>query len=931
MFIKWEKIILKNFMSYGNEGTIFYFDKSPTTLISGKNGAGKALTLDSLLCTPKGFITMKDIKLNDKVASIDGSFSNVIGIWPQGIKDIYRITLKDGKTVDCSGDHLWTGYYTGHKNTNGTYTAKDILLTMQACKTDTHNHYSGFVLPAIEPIDFYEIKTKLPLPPYLLGVLLGDGCLSDNSISITNTDEHIISKCRDIIESLSHNLVTGSNHSYRIVKPINIRRHRGYPNKIKNIIEDLGLFGSHSETKFIPEIYKYSSVQERYELMKGLMDTDGYVSKTGEIQYTTVSEKLCNDINFIIESLGGYCTIKTSIPTYTHNGIKKSGKLVYTLNIKLKNSVKIISLPRKKERVTSQQNYNRIIKTIEYIGDKECQCITVDHPNHLFLTNNFIPTHNSSIIEAFVFAIKGNTYRGSNKQELINTINQKDCIVELHFTKNNSSYVITRGMKPNIFFIIKDGKRIEESASIRDMQLYLETQVLQTSVTGIIKTSILGCDFKPFMAMNAKEKRDLIETILEINVFTEMNKSLKSKIVSFKEDYIEHQNELKIAEGVLEAKRELYEQLRDTKLNNSEKEKQELKILRDRIANTEKNINDKNQILINMTFNEDIDKVKQQISEIDKKINNLDYDNQNKTDEIEKFLTMSGECSECGQLISDDHKESHVEKNKKLIEVNNKLLDELHNKVEGLDKIIDSYNAFLTNKNNLLAEISTLTLTYDHIREVTSKKIKEYRKQIEAEANGINIHEEDYINTKKLIADLKEKDKDFTKRKGIFNLATILLKDDGIKANIVNQYIPILNQSVNYYLQSLNSPIRFNIDKNLEVRLDSRYPGEFTYHSLSMGERQRIDLSMSFAWRRLAGIKNSVNTNLLILDETFDASIDGDGTDDLLAILDDIHRHGVNIFVISHKGGLEDKLRATIRIDKQNGFSKITKEIQNHN
>lgn len=536
----------------------------------------------------------------------------------------------------------------------------------------------------------------------------------------------------------------------------------------------------------------------------------------------------------------------------------------------------------------------------------------------------------STIIEAFVFAIKGNTYRGSNKQELINTLNQKDCVVELYFVKNNDNYIITRGMKPNVFYISKNGVRIEESASIRDMQTYLETQVLQTPVNGIIKTSILGCDFKPFMAMSAKEKRDLIETILEINVFTEMNKSLKTKIVSFKEEYIEHQNQLKIAEGVLAAKKELYEQLEYTKHFNTEKQKEELKTLRTRISDIEENIKAKNDILISMSCPHDINGLNSKLNAINTNISNIQYDNKNTQDRINTLSNMNGDCQECGHVITEEHKETHIQKHNITIRNNNIKINNLHKELDAINILIAEYNVFNTSKQNLIAEITNLTLTYDHVRETTSKKIKEYRKQLDAEANGINIHEEDYKQTKELIASLKEKDKEFTKQKGIFNLATLLLKDDGIKANIVNQYIPILNQSVNYYLQSLNSPITFNIDKNLEVRLDSRYPGEFSYHSLSMGERQRIDLSMSFAWRRVAGIKNSVNTNLLILDETFDASIDGDGTDDLLAILEDIHRHGVNIFVISHKGGLEDKLRATIRIEKQNGFSKITKEIENN-
>lgn len=529
----------------------------------------------------------------------------------------------------------------------------------------------------------------------------------------------------------------------------------------------------------------------------------------------------------------------------------------------------------------------------------------------------------SSWIEAFVFAIKGNTYRGSNKNDLINKVNQRDCLVELHFTKNNSKYIITRGIKPNVFFIEKDGIKIEESASIRDMQAYLETQVLQTSVTGIIKTGVLGCDFKPFMMMSAKEKRDLIETLLEINVFTEMNKLLKKKITAFREEYTEHQNMLKIKEGILEAKKELVQQLKDNTTKNSEKEKEELKQLKSSIEALEASIDAKNEVLKGLVPPHDASALKTKIGALTKEINELEYDNTLQTKQIKKFSKMSGECGECGQDVSDEHKESHISKAKALIDVNNIKLSSLNEELETYKAKQFELDTFTFNKTSLTQEITALLKNLEHIKETAAKRVKSYKETLKNESVGIEKHKEDYDQAKIELKQLKEMEKDFIKRKHVFNLAAQLLKDEGIKATIVNQYIPVLVQSVNYYLQSLNSPIRFNMDKNLDVTLDARTPGDFSYHTLSMGERQRIDLSISFAWRKVASIKNSVNTNLLFLDETFDASVDSDGTDDLLLILDDIQKAGVNIFVISHKGGLEDKLRSTIKIEKKNGFSRI--------
>lgn len=455
------------------------------------------------------------------------------------------------------------------------------------------------------------------------------------------------------------------------------------------------------------------------------------------------------------------------------------------------------------------------------------------------------------------------------------------------------------------------------------MQSYLEQHILQTSVTGIIKTSVLGCDFKPFMMMNAKEKRDLIETLLEINIFTEMNKLLKIKINAFKEEYTEHQNLLKIKEGILEAKKELYTKLKDNNTKTSEKEKEELKQLKTAIEALESTIEAKNEELKAKVYPNDEVALKARIERLTKGINELEYDNGLKNKLIKKFSKMAGECVECGQEVSDEHKNKHIQNAQTDLEDNNKKLTELRSEFDDAKNQQFEYDTFIFQKNTLVNEIKNLLSNLEQLKETTIKRVKSYKELVRNESIDIEQHKADYENAKRELKQLKDMEKSFIKRKHTFSLAATLLKDEGIKSTIVNQYIPILNQSVNYYLQALNSSLRFNIDKNLDVTLDARTPGDFSYHTLSMGERQRIDLSISFAWRKVASLKNSVNTNLLFLDETFDASVDSDGTDDLLLILDDIQKNGTNIFVISHKGGLEDKLRSTIKIEKKNGFSRI--------
>lgn len=566
-----------------------------------------------------------------------------------------------------------------------------------------------------------------------------------------------------------------------------------------------------------------------------------------------------------------------------------------------------------------------VFKNFMSYGDTETTFFFNKSPSTLITGLN--GAGKSSVVEAFVFAIKGNTYRGSNKKDLINTINKKDCLVKLYFSKGGSRYEIHRGMKPDIFYILKDAVKIEESASIRDMQQYLESHVLQTPVLGIIKTSILGCDYKPFMMMSSKEKRELIEYILEINVFTDMNKHLKNVMSTFKDNLIELQSKIQIKESIISAKKEILDNIKSKTQKDNNKDKEELKELKLKLKCINENITEYNNKLLSLSYNKNIDEIKNIVSTLTENLNKIKYDVESKKNAINKMKQIDGTCTECGSEITQTHKDNHISIYEKEIKELAKIGKEVFNERSNLIKDIEEYEKFLENKNNITNIIKTLINQHESFNELFEKKTLEYKEKVKTESVDINHHIDEYNNLVNELNDLKNIEKEFLYQKQIHNISSQLLKDDGIKAYIVDQYIPILNQSVNYYLKCLNSPLIFNIDKNLDVRLDLRYPGEFNYYTLSMGERQRIDLSMSFAWRKLASIKNSINTNLLILDETFDASIDMDGVEDLLLILNDLNKNGVNVFVISHKGGLEDKLRSTVRVKKVNQFSRF--EIEN--
>lgn len=388
-----------------------------TTMMGGYSSTGKALTLDSDLMTPNGYIKMKDINMGDLVIGDDGKPHSVIGVFPQGIKKIYRITFSDRNYVDCSEDHLWT-VMTSHDASHGgnyrTVSVKDILDKKVPYYYDTKNGIKyNLRVPMCKPIEF-ELKEKLPIDPYALGLLIGDGSFVTGTPKFTNPENDVVDLLREKLgKRYSVNrCAKDRNYEYCISDNEKASRERfnngeykeGYRNGIKTRLIDLGLFGCTAEHKFIPDIYKFASVNDRIEVLSGLMDTDGEISRQGLYEISSKSEKLIKDIKFIVESLGGTCTYSKRLTKYTKkNGEKSEPFESYRCYFKFNKSI----LPFKSQKHIKQYQERpykskrgtepvRVINNIEYIGEQECQCISVDNPSHLYLTNNCIVTHNTT-------------------------------------------------------------------------------------------------------------------------------------------------------------------------------------------------------------------------------------------------------------------------------------------------------------------------------------------------------------------------------------------------------------------------------------------------------------------------------------------------------------------------------------------------------
>lgn len=372
------------------------------TNLAGSSGAGKAQPMNAKVLTPNGWQFMGDLCVNDVVLTPSGDTANVIAVHPQGEKDIYTITFSDGSSTRCCKDHLWTCnvpiYDSMNKTTEQVVSTEFIINFL--LKKNRGDSIGNVSIKLIEPIQ--HSTTTLDIPPYILGCLLGDGSITVSTPTITSIDSHIICNIRDQLDPLYVIQQKKNSISYSIIQstPINLggkigRLENWYTTKLKEI----GVWGCRSHEKFIPSMYKNCSIEQRLELIRGLMDTDGTVGKNREISYSTSSHNMAKDVQEIMWSLGAKCSIKTRHPFYTNNnGVKIEGKDSYEVRISYRYPKQLFSIPRKVEKCAEQfqeKQLRRRIKSIELTSTEEAQCITIDHPDQLYITDDYIITHNS--------------------------------------------------------------------------------------------------------------------------------------------------------------------------------------------------------------------------------------------------------------------------------------------------------------------------------------------------------------------------------------------------------------------------------------------------------------------------------------------------------------------------------------------------------
>ncbi|AFD02737.1 SbcC-like subunit of palindrome specific endonuclease [Synechococcus phage S-MbCM6] len=555
-------------------------------------------------------------------------------------------------------------------------------------------------------------------------------------------------------------------------------------------------------------------------------------------------------------------------------------------------------------------------------GDQWTEINLSDSPSTLIVGQN--GAGKSTILDVLCFALFNKPFRKINKPQLVNTINEKGLSVEICFSVGRDAYKVFRGIKPNIFEIYKNNKLVDQDAASKDTQKYLEQNVLKLNYKSFTQVVILGSStFVPFMQLPAAHRREVIEDLLDIGIFSNMNTLLKDKLRIAQSQSRDCDHLLMLAEGKVSAQSKLISSLQEVNQNRQEEKQKKY----DENLSLMKKVHEDKTIV-----EKDIEDTESKIGDYDAAAKTLASFRQGQADKKSelkffskdlKFFKGHDVCPTCTQDISNDFKENQVAT--------------LVRSGQTLSKEIESFNRDIKEATDIVTQISNQSMK---LKELTSNLSSLDRDYVRLEFDNLRIKDEilklqkDTPSIDNETNYLKEVEDEYAKTQtdcsnisrmiDEYQVVSSLLKDSGIKSQIIKKYIPIFNQLINKYLQSMDFYVNFTLDEEFNEVIKSRFRDEFSYASFSEGEKQKIDLALLFTWREVARMKNSVATNLLILDEVFDSSLDAEGTNELLKILRSLGKDS-NVFVISHKGEiLVDKFLRTLKFEKVNDFSKLS-------
>lgn len=549
--------------------------------------------------------------------------------------------------------------------------------------------------------------------------------------------------------------------------------------------------------------------------------------------------------------------------------------------------------------------YKNLLST----GNQFNEFILDSHPTTLITGDN--GAGKSTMLDAICWGLYGKAFRNISKSQIVNSLNKRDCVVEIEFVIGSREYKVVRGIGPAIFDIYCDGKVLPRPASVADYQKNLEQNILKMRINSFRQVVCLGsASHTPFMLLGTGERRKIVEDLLDIEIFSLMNDVLGTKRSDNKVELTESRHELDLVNQSIAIKEGHIEKI---KVQQGEK----IKVERDNLEKETNNLESQRTAQEKLSVELAGLNSQGREDELDS-VNDLIYQLKTNATKYKKeydFFEKNSECPTCTQHLPDEIRDTKkTDAEHKRTECDH-AITELGSKQSAIQTILDRC-ADLSDK--IKRKVSEIEQTKKTIS-LYSKRIKE----LEAEVEEMDTSE---LESEKKKLKVLEKDMEsLVLVKDLYDVAYKLLRDDGIKAQIIKQYVPIINHTANVYLQRMGLPIRFELDESFKEIVRSRYQDEFKYENFSMGERQRIDLALLLTWRAIAKSRGSVSTNLLILDETFDSSLDASGTEELIKIIYDLT--GTNIFIISHKGEiLADKFTRTINIKKQGNFSVLSIE-----
>ena len=528
----------------------------------------------------------------------------------------------------------------------------------------------------------------------------------------------------------------------------------------------------------------------------------------------------------------------------------------------------------------------------------------------------------STILDALTFGLFGKPFRKISKSSLVNSINDRDTVVEVEFTIGKNEYQVMRAIKPNKLEISVNGQLFNQEAAVNDQQKNFEKNVLKMNFKSFTQVVILGAStFVPFMRMPLGQRREIIEDILDIQIFSTMNDNLRAKIKINSEELRDVDYELELVKNKITIQKEHM-------LNLEKRDKEEIDRKKQKIVEYETKETDNSDIITKLTqqilrLNEEMVDYKQSSKKLNK-LNTYLMKLTHKLNSIKKehkFFEDNHVCPTCTQTLEDSFREKKISSGKNKIQEMEEGFDELNTAIEEEQSRVEKFTELSTEISDLNSQVTQTNYELTSIR----KAITDINNEIEEIHNDNADAKAEYAKLKVLVSDKKDLSvqlDETRKDKDTLSVASKLLKDSGIKTRIIKTYLPTMNKMIAHYLGNMEFYVNFTLDENFEETIKSRYRDVFSYESFSEGEKARIDIALLLTWRSIAKLKNSVDTNLLILDEIFDGSLDQSGTSELGWILRNFDDR-TNVFVISHKEAMSDKFERTLIVEKPKNFSTI--------